>query len=204
MPRKMSYSEMRASGLCTRCGRENPTPDRCLCPDCRKKKNEARRSNYSYWKRIKICVRCGKNKAEPGKVFCYECAGKEQDEYYKKEKTDIERERERDRKRKLRSQRKESGLCPKCGKYPSISGGTCKKCRAYMRMYRDSHRNGLPRSEWRSYGICYNCGKNKAITGKGVCQSCYNVRMEAIKPMLENRNNSYFKSLNNLVFSGRK
>ncbi len=200
MPRKMSYSEMRAIGLCTRCGRENPTPDRCLCPDCRKKKNEAKRSNCSYRKRIKMCVRCGKNKAEPGKSLCYECIGKEQDEYYEKERTDIEREKERDRKRMLALQRKKSRLCPKCGKYPSINGGTCKKCRAYMKLYRDSHRNGLPRSEWRSYGICYTCGKHKVIPGRGVCKNCYEKRLSTVPKMLESADSSYFRQLNKLVF----
>lgn len=201
--RKMTYEKMRASGLCTSCGKLNPTPERCLCPECRNRKNENRRSNNDYRKKIGICVRCGKNRAEPNRVLCYECAGKEADDYIEKGRTDDERERDRNRKRDLAEHRLQNGICPRCGKYPSMYGGECKKCRAYARRYRESHRDGISRSERRSYGICYICGKEMTIPGKGVCKKCYEVRCGTIPAMLANQNAEYFRQLNNSVFAGR-
>lgn len=188
---------MRAAGLCTSCGKPNSTPEHGICPSCRERKMSRRRDNYSYRKQIGICVRCGKNRAEPNKVLCYECAGTESQT---SKGTDRHRESDRNRKKILAQQRIESGMCPKCGKYPVMNGGECKKCRAYGKRYRDSHRDGLMRSEWRSYGICYICGKHAVIPGKGVCRNCYEARLKTIPSMLENQDSEYFRQLNNLVF----
>lgn len=197
----MMYAEMRAAGLCTSCGKTNPTPEHGICPCCRGRKSKARRENMAYLKSIGVCVRCGKNKAEPHKVLCYECAGAESDAYFQNGgKTEKQKENDKNRKRLLAQQRLESGMCPRCGKYPAVNGGVCKQCRAYARRYRDLHRDGLPRSEWRSYGICYICGKHAVIPEKGVCQSCYEARLKTIPAMLANQNSEYFKQLNNLVF----
>ena len=204
IPRKMTYTEMRAAGLCTSCGKDNPEPEYSMCPSCRVRKNEDRRDNKAYLKRIGICVRCGKNKAEPHKVLCHECAGIEADVYFQNGvKTKKQKENNKNRKRLLAQQRLESGMCPRCGKYPVLDGGMCKKCRAYGKRYRDSHRDGLMRSEWRSYGICYICGKQAVIPGKGVCRNCYETRLKTIPAMLENQNSEYFRQLNNLVLGGK-
>lgn len=201
IPRKMAYAEMRAAGLCTICGKTNPTPDHGICPSCRDQQNKARRENKAYLKSIGVCVRCGRNKAEPHKVLCYECAGAESDAYFQNGgKTENQKEKDKNRKRLLAHQRLESGMCPRCGKYLAMNGGTCKKCRAYGKRYRDSHRDSLPRSEWRDYGVCYICGKNEVIPGKGVCQNCYETRLKTIPAMLANQNPEYFRHLNNLVF----
>ena len=153
---------MRDEGLCKRCGKSNPTPEHCMCPECREKENERRRNNYQYYKKIKICTKCVKNRAEPNRTLCYECAEKRSDAYMRRGgRTDKQKQNKRIRNGELRKIYKESGLCSRCGKNPSIDGGLCKICRAHAKLYWNSHKEGLPRSEWRSYGICYNCGKNK-------------------------------------------
>lgn len=139
--------------------------------------------------------------AEPNKVLCYECAGADSDSYFQNGgQTEKQKENDRARKRILAQSRLESGTCPKCGKQPAMNGGECKKCRAYAKKYRESHREGLSRFERRSYGLCYICGKHPVIAGKGVCQYCYEARLKTIPAMLENQDSEYFRQLNNLVF----
>lgn len=192
--RKKSYAEMRASGLCTVCGKQNPTPEMSRCPDCRDRGNANRRANKAYLKKIGICVRCGRNPAEPHKVLCYECAGKENDERRGLQRTEEQKEKDRERKGTLAAERTGKGLCPKCGKNPSIGNGLCGGCRAYLKRYRESNRRGLPRSERPSYGLCYICGK-PVMQGKKVCESCYEARLKTMPYMWANMSNEYFRQL---------
>lgn len=194
--RKMSYAELKANGLCTVCGKENPTPDKSRCPICAARSNANRRENKQYLKRIGLCVRCGKHKAEPNRVLCYECIGEEQDSYYAGRRTAEQRERDRDRKRALVAERRVSSLCPRCGKKESRSGSICDKCKAYLRQYRDKTRHDITRSERPHYGICYICGKHPVVKDKGVCDECYQDRLRTLPAMWSNPNNEYFRQLN--------
>ena len=74
--------------MCPKCGKENPTPERSMCPDCAARNSELRKQNRKYHERIGICTHCGKNPAEPNKKLCYECLGQFQDSYSEKGKTD--------------------------------------------------------------------------------------------------------------------
>ena len=82
-------------GLCTKCGKENPTPEKSMCPDCAARQSELRKQNREYRKKIGICTHCGKNPAEPNKNLCYECLGQFQDGYAAKGRTDEQREKDR-------------------------------------------------------------------------------------------------------------
>lgn len=182
--------------MCPKCGKENPTPERSMCPDCAARNSELRKQNRKYHERIGICTHCGKNPAEPNKKLCYECLGQFQDSYSEKGKTDEQKEKDRLRKRQLKQTRIENGLCPRCGKHQSQNGGLCQRCRAYLKNYRDKNRCDLSRSERPDYGICYICGKNPTIKGKKVCDKCYETRLSTLPAMWENANNDYFRQLN--------
>ena len=182
-------------GLCTKCGKENPTPEKSMCPDCAARQSELRKQNREYRKKIGICTHCGKNPAEPNKKLCYECLGQFQDDYAAKGRTDEQREKDRLRKKQLKEERIEKGMCPKCGKYKSVNGGLCQRCKAYLKKYRDKKRCDLSRSERPDYGICYICGKNP-IMKKKVCEACYETRLKTLPAMWENMNNDYFRQLN--------
>ena len=119
--------------MCPKCGKENPTPERSMCPDCAARNSELRKQNRKYHERIGICTHCGKNPAEPNKKLCYECLGQFQDSYSEKEKTDEQKEKDRLRKRQLKQTRIENGLCPRCGTHQSQNGGLCQRCRAYLK-----------------------------------------------------------------------
>ena len=88
--------------MCPKCGKENPTPERSMCPDCAARNSELRKQNRKYHERIGICTHCGKNPAEPNKKLCYECLGQFQDSYSEKGKTDEQKEKDRLRKRQLK------------------------------------------------------------------------------------------------------
>ena len=70
--------------MCPKCGKENPTPERSMCPECAARNSELRKQNRKYHERIGICTHCGKNPAEPNKKLCYECLGQFQDSYSEK------------------------------------------------------------------------------------------------------------------------
>lgn len=194
--RKLSYKEMREKGLCTKCGKENPTPEKSMCPICAKKNSENRKNNREYRRKIGVCTRCGKNKAEPHKKLCLECLGADQDRYAEKKATDEQREKDRLKKRELAEERRAKGLCTRCGKHTTESGGICSRCKAYLKRYRDNHRQDIMRSERADYGICYICGKAKVMKDKKVCPDCYETRLKTLPAMWANPNNEYFKQLN--------
>lgn len=199
------YSEMRAEGLCTKCGKPNPTPDRCLCPECAEKHREQRKNKREYMKRIGKCVRCGKNDAEPGKTMCLECAGEDSDNYFSKyHEKKLAYGKVHDTQRTL--YRKSHGICISCGKRPADSKSLCIQCKAYFRKRNDMRRNDIHRSERVSYGICYICGKNPVILGKGVCDDCYKIRISAMQKCNDNRKegfNDYWKTENKLISAKR-
>ena len=192
---------MREEGLCTSCGKTNPTPEYNMCPSCRERKSAARKENDAYKKRIGICRLCGE-KAEPGKVLCWECAekGLEKDKVWRKKHLDEKRMYDMGKYYRL----KEQGICVYCGKRPSAPGKTkCPFCLAKIKNRRNAKRSDLERSEWVSFGICYICGKNKVIPKRGVCEECYKVRIQAMSKCLENCPegfNEYWKGENRLVF----
>ena len=195
--RKKSYAEMRADGLCTICGKENPTPEKSRCPECMERFKQNRKSNRQYRIKIGMCSVCGKNEAEPNKKMCYECLGKESDKYAEKGKSETAKEKDRERKRILSAERTENGLCSRCGKPKSGSHTKlCGRCKGYLRIYRNNHRGDIARSERPDYGICYICGNHQIMNGKRVCKECYEARLRTIPSMLENINNEYFKQLN--------
>jgi hypothetical protein len=193
--RKKTYAEMRSEGLCTICGKPNPTPTLSRCPECAKRARENRRRAKEYRAGIGICIRCGKNKAEPHKKMCYECLGKESDTYKSKGRTGEQREKDRERKRQLAEERRTAHICIRCGKHHTDTGGLCAYCRGKQKTYRDNNRSDIQRSERPDYGICYICGKQPIIEGKKVCSSCYGTRLETLPAMWENMNNEYFRQL---------
>lgn len=138
-----------------------------------------KKEEYDFYKSIGICVRCHKNPAEPNRVMCLECADKERETDRKKRRKNSEKIRVNDISRYHRL--KEQGICTYCKRKPAISGKTkCEKCLAKIRAKQNAARNDLMRSERVSYRICYICGKNEIIPGHGVCESCYQTRLQAI------------------------
>ena len=101
-------AERIARGMCPRCGKARPAPDRTLCRHCGEKRRKAARA------------RCAKAKAA-GIPY----GGR-----------DPERCREfaRDRSRRRDRARQDARTCTRCGTHPPVEGGTvCEPCRVARR-----------------------------------------------------------------------
>ena len=113
-------AERIARGMCPRCGKARPAPDRTLCRHCGEKRRKAERA------------RCAKAKAA-GILY----GGR-----------DPERCRAfaRDRGRRRDRARQDARTCTRCGTHPPVEGGTvCEPCRVARRdREREQYARGGP------------------------------------------------------------
>ncbi len=189
--RKMTYRQMVDAGLCTSCGKESNSK---ICQPCRERRNANRREANRYKKMIGQCVRCS-NAAEPGKTLCLECLGRDSDRYHASERKSNETKMVR------YYERKENGICTRCGKNPKKKGLLCGRCYGKFRSKQIAKRSDILRHERPSYGLCYICGEPK-MTDRNVCESCYKIRQQTVPAMVAIANSEYFRKLNGLVFRG--
>lgn len=63
--------------------------------------------------------------------------------------------------------RRNSGLCPRCGKPLDREGFYCESCRIIRNQYNTSNKEF-----YRKYGICPRCGKEKLLGGEKACPEC--------------------------------
>ena len=125
----------RKNHLCTECGKNSVPEEERICPECRAKRANLRKShtdeqkkmfrekqNSLYMERVEqgICTRCGKRKAISGKKKCGICLAKD---------AEIHRKKYADRPN-IREYRKENNLCYFCGDPIDLHmSNTCSKCR---------------------------------------------------------------------------
>ena len=165
------------AGLCTRCGRTEPLPERRLCAACNDKRNAASRARDA---RLRAE---GKPRRDPAQAKRYE----------------------RERSRQVHAERKAAGICTKCGCTPARpERTTCEPC-AEQHRARDRARHarakaeGIPyggrdpearrragrkrsrrRSEARkAAGLCIRCGHVPPAEGRAMCEPCREDRRAA-------------------------
>jgi len=140
-----------------------------------KEKRKARLN--AYWKEVRawrrehhICTTCGKRDAAIGFVQCPECQQRRADYNDQWTKNNPDKIAAEGRKRK--AERKQKGLCPKCGKPIDGKHALCENCHKKKRA-RDKRRYA------RTYvkrvhidGFCVCCGE-KAVPGKKLCKQHY-------------------------------
>ena len=125
---KRITAERTARGMCPRCGKAKPVPDRSLCRPCGDKRRRAERARHA-----------------KAKVAGLLYAGR-----------DAERCRRSasDRSKRRNRARKKSGLCTRCGKQQPVEGGTvCEPCRE-MRREKEREQHAARRAA----GQCGRCG----------------------------------------------
>lgn len=140
-------------------------------------------SLYNWRKRMRICVQCGKEKPFPGYVRCPMCIEKAEEASRKCWQDEGKRIRYNkhgaERHKELRLERKEKGLCPKCGK--PIKDGThitCSQCRTKHNVDRRAksiRRPGEHFKERIEAGVCMYCGGDLA-PGYKLCEKCLEKR----------------------------
>lgn len=140
-----------------------------------KYKNQYER--YDYLKKIHICTNCGNEESEPNSNLCLECKEKiysRKKNYYIRNKKEINQKQKKYFKN-LYYQRKEKGICTKCGKRKMCKNSTtlCLDCYVKSKRRKDKRwNNDIPRSERVAYGLCYICG-SKRKEHNTLCDNCY-------------------------------
>ena len=130
-----------ADGLCIRCGNAPPAPDRASCEPCLEKRRAADRGRYAAAR-------------SAGKLY----GG-----------ADVEGSHRsgRPRTRRRQQERRETGLCIRCGKRPPAGGRiTCAPCRD-----RRQARERRQYAERRAAGLCARCG-TPVHDGPSRCAPC--------------------------------
>ena len=170
-------AERRAAGLCLKCGKAEPAPERTLCEPCLEKRRAADRA------------RTARLQAEG------------------KPRRDVEkaREYERERSRHQHAERRAAGICTKCGKAPASPERTlCQPC-AEVRRAHDRVRHAKAKAQGTPYGgrdpearrradrersrrrsqarraagICVRCGNAPPAEGRAMCEPCREDRRQA-------------------------
>lgn len=126
-----------------------------------------------------FCVQCGKEKPFPGYVRCPKCIEKAEEasrRCWANEENKIRyNKRGAERHKELRTERKERGLCPRCGKpikdAEYITCARCRKKRNAARRAKNSRRPGEHFRERMEAGVCMYCGK-EVVPGYKLCKGC--------------------------------
>ncbi|MDE0331876.1 MAG: hypothetical protein OXL41_08405 [Nitrospinae bacterium] len=134
-------ADRRAQGLCIKCGKHPPAPERSLCEVCGERGRAAERARYAR----------GKAAGDP----------------YGGRNPDGRRRMARERNRKRRRERKEAGLCTRCGELPPAEGSVvCEACREARR----AEERKLYAAR-RAKGLCGRCG-GAVFAGASRCGPC--------------------------------
>ena len=166
-----------SAGLCARCGKTEPLPERRLCAPCNEKRNAASRARDA---RLRVE---SKPRRDPERAKRYE----------------------RERSHRQHAERKAAGICTKCGEAPARpERTTCEPCAEQHRAHdrarharakaegfpyggRDPEarrRAGRKRSRGRSEarkatGLCIRCGHVPSEEGRAMCEPCRENRRAA-------------------------
>ena len=178
-------AERLARGMCSRCGKHPPAPERSLCATCLERNRETQRARYDGRKaagdpyggrnpesrrrmarersrkrrrertEAGLCTTCGERKPVQGAAVCETC-----------------REERRAAERELYAERRVGGLCGRCGAEVIGKASTCAKCAA-RDAKRRPRKNAASRARYharRARRACVDCD---AHADAGVrCASC--------------------------------
>lgn len=196
------YRNRKDNGLCPRCGKLLDR-DGHYCSECLKKANEYNRETKEFCREHHVCTECRQERVYGTDKICPECRAKR--DKYRKPLTEEQKIRYGNRFRKqqksLYQQRKEQGICTRCGKLKSMPGKVkCGKCLAKDAEMHRKQRFNIPNiKEYRKENhLCYYCGNEIDSTKSQLCSSCLErCRQNGIKSA---GGNKYWKNDNRLVF----
>ena len=82
--------------------------------------------------------------------------------------------------------RKENGMCPRCGKLLDRDGHYCSSCTEKYRIYHKENRDFF-----RANHLCTECGINKVPNGERICPECRAKIQSHKKPLTEDQKERY-------------
>lgn len=157
------YNYYKLNGICVTCGHNNAEPNRVRCFECLEKNAERKRllnkkSSPKYAKQLRdkrkqngLCIWCGKPQMKTSSCFCLDCFIKNQ-----------QRNQNRYRKKYgvTRIERREYGICYRCGRTVNKHDSLCDECL-------EISRNNLPQFNGGNEGwYRYNKRQNNLIFGR--------------------------------------
>lgn len=130
------YLERKEAGICVRCGTrdERTAAGRISCEKCAQDQREWKARRREYMKKRKRCVNCGEMdwRTDEGLTECEACAKKYINSPARIEST----ERYKLQQKIIRAERREAGVCTKCGGKRDLEGYLmCSRCLAKQREY---------------------------------------------------------------------
>ncbi len=130
-------------------------------------------SDWEFYQGIGICPRCRKNKLYGSEKQCPGCSADMYVSVMRNREKEHYNQTHREWGRKAYQNRKEKGICTRCGKRKPDNGFlTCGICRKKGRDYRYTKEGKPGRMERVINGLCYFCG-NPVKKGYKVCEKHY-------------------------------
>ena len=140
--------------ICSKCRKRPVRPGKKTCEDCAAKERTRKKALYDNAKANGLCVRCYREPALPGQNYCAGCAEKAQQSWAEKNR------------RKYR-QRKQAGLCTRCGAPAKAGQSRCPICAKA-----DNATTKENRQFYKEHGICTVCHSRPSIPGLTRCVDC--------------------------------
>ena len=183
---KKQKIERRKEKLCTYCGKPVDR-DGVMCTACHDYMKRYQKERKETLLSLGLCPICGKHEIFPNEKSCLECRAKIAG---RKRKADVKEQSKR-----IYDERKEKGLCPRCGnEKPEEGHKWCKTCLKKKQRYRLRKGKKNIRAERDAELLCIGCGKPERVEGKKYCPDCYRMKLDAVRKMQEKRGDSYKKS----------
>lgn len=173
------YRNRKERGLCPNCGKELDR-DGHYCEECLMKHNQMVNEDREFLKSIGICPVCRKIRLFGDEKKCLECKAKDAEYQFNRRNKNREKYNNqcRQRSKKREEERRQQGLCPRCGKKAeALRYKMCSKCRHKNIEYKRKSRPLHPRTERIEKGICYFCD-NPVKKGYKVCDKHYQMNVE--------------------------
>lgn len=187
--------------MCPRCGNVIDR-DGHYCTDCVEKVRIYNFETRQFCREYNICPECRKEAVPNKEILCPECRAKRNNirKPLTEEQKEKYSERFRAQQKTLYMERKQNGICTRCGKRKVSAGkAKCAICLAkdaqIHRLTREPKKD--IREERVENGLCYRCGETRDRDGK-MCMKC---RDECAEYCMRGREaNTYWKMDNKIVF----
>lgn len=182
MYQKRMLSKRRENGLCLNCGKPLDR-DGAYCVSCNDKRNADNVAMRLCYIKSGVCPICRSEPILGSEKSCPECRAKSSEKRAENRSQNKQKynENHRNYSRSKYQERKENGICTRCGKRKAKAGySTCEMCQFKNREYKRIKYGRKPdRTERIEYGICYFC-ENPIKDGYKVCEKHYEMNVKKL------------------------
>lgn len=178
------FKQRVANGLCGACGKPNDRTDKTICLICSQKRSKDIVEERKFYIVNGVCPRCHKNSLVGSEKVCVECKAHatnlvEAKRHSSQENIDNYNNYMANYQRQMYAQRKEQGICTRCGKRKITDKRyyTCELCRHRLADSRRIKANKETGKDRVAKGLCYWCGEPQK-QGYKVCEKHYQMNVE--------------------------